>query len=255
LVQDLFPATPRQFPLGAEEDARLVRLIRDARRILVLSGLELPGVEAEAPPPGDDDGQESWRAYWDNEARQQNRLRAARPSAVHWAIVELEHANKLERVVTHSTDGLQRWAGTSPARLVELHGTRAELLCVRCGARHDPWHHLQRFRTEGTLPRCGCGALLRPATTEDADPEQCCRAAVAAAAADLVIAVGSTLQSYPAASIPLLAAQKDETPYVVIGARPTSHDDHPLVTMRLRGDEQAIFPAIAAAACRGRHRS
>jgi NAD-dependent deacetylase len=77
------------------------------------------------------------------------------------------------------------------------------------------------------------------------------RAAAAANRADLVIAMGSTLSVHPAATIPLLAAQRG-VPYVVVNQGPTDHDDHPAVTLRLEGDVTAIVPpavetALAAA--------
>ena len=77
------------------------------------------------------------------------------------------------------------------------------------------------------------GQSLRPADLD--------RAAEAAAAADLVVALGSTLSVYPAATIPLLAAQRG-TPYVIVNLGPSDHDDHPAVTLRLDGDVTAIFP-------------
>ncbi len=65
--------------------------------------------------------------------------------------------------------------------------------------------------------------------------------------ADLVLALGSTLSVHPAASIPLLAADRG-TPYVIVNRGPTAHDDHPSVTLRLDGDVSAIIPAAVEAA-------
>ena len=73
------------------------------------------------------------------------------------------------------------------------------------------------------------------------------RAASAAARADLVVALGSTLSVHPAASVPLLAAQRG-TPYIIVNRGETDHDDLAFVTMRLEGDVTAIFPAAVNAA-------
>jgi len=62
-----------------------------------------------------------------------------------------------------------------------------------------------------------------------------------------VIALGSSLSVYPAASIPLLAARRG-VPYVVINRGPTGHDDLPEVTLRLEGDVTEIIPQIVRAA-------
>jgi NAD-dependent SIR2 family protein deacetylase len=73
------------------------------------------------------------------------------------------------------------------------------------------------------------------------------RAGEAAAAADLVIALGSSLSVYPAASIPLVAARRG-VPYVIINRGPTGHDDLPEVTLRLDGDVTELFPPLVRAA-------
>jgi NAD-dependent SIR2 family protein deacetylase len=69
-----------------------------------------------------------------------------------------------------------------------------------------------------------------------------------ARAADLVIALGSTLSVTPAADIPLLAAERG-VPYVVINRGETAHDGHPMVTLRLDGDVAQIFPPAVEVAC------
>jgi NAD-dependent deacetylase len=73
------------------------------------------------------------------------------------------------------------------------------------------------------------------------------RATAAAIDADLVLALGSTLSVYPAASIPLVAAERS-TPYVIVNRGPTEHDDHPSVTLRLEGDVTVIVPPAVEAA-------
>jgi NAD-dependent SIR2 family protein deacetylase len=56
-----------------------------------------------------------------------------------------------------------------------------------------------------------------------------------------VLALGSTLSVYPAASIPLLAARRG-IPYIIVNQGPTEHDDRPEVTLRLDGDVTTIVP-------------
>ncbi len=59
---------------------------------------------------------------------------------------------------------------------------------------------------------------------------------------DLVIALGSTLSVYPAASFPLMAAERG-APYIIINRGPTEHDNDASVTLRLEGEVGEIFPA------------
>jgi NAD-dependent deacetylase len=85
---------------------------------------------------------------------------------------------------------------------------------------------------------------LKPATIsfgQNLRNEDLERAERAAKAADLVVALGSTLSVYPAANIPLLAASRG-VPYIVINRGATDHDELPEVTLRLEGDVGEVFP-------------
>ncbi len=188
--------------------------------------------------------------YWDFKLETWEVYRQARPNAAHESIAALERAGKVTAVVTQNIDGLHRRAGTSPDLLVELHGTDLLVECQSCHATSDPEPHLARFRETRQPPNCTCGGLLKPATISfgqslrRTDLE---RAAAAAARADLVLALGSTLSVYPAASIPLLAAGRG-TPYIIVNRGETEHDGHPAVTLRLEGDVTAIVPPAVEAA-------
>src|SRR3954466_10006367 len=61
--------------------------------------------------------------HWDYKLEGWDSFRTAEPNDTHRAIARLEHAGKLLMVVTQNIDGLHARAGTSPERLVELHGT------------------------------------------------------------------------------------------------------------------------------------
>ena len=188
--------------------------------------------------------------HWDYKLEGWDGFRNARPNAVHHAIVALEKAGKVLMVVTQNIDGLHALAGTDPQRLVELHGTNLLVECVNCGSRTDPQPHFEFFREHRKPPICGCGGFLKPATIsfgQSLEPETLKRAEEAAMAADLVVALGSTLSVYPAASFPLMAAQRG-IPYVVINRGATDHDHEPALSLRIEGDVAEIFPAAVEAA-------
>ena len=92
----------------------------------------------------------------------------------------------------------------------------------------------------------GVGIAPTPPAFQTGVPDDLDRAGEAASAADLVIALGSSLSVYPAASIPLLAALRGVL-YVVINRGPTGHDDLPEVTLRLEDDVTELFPPLVAA--------
>jgi len=188
--------------------------------------------------------------HWDYKLEGWPAFRDAKPNATHEAIVQLERAGKVQAVVTQNIDGLHSRAGTSEEKLIELHGTNSLVECQSCGRKTDPQPHFEFFRKTKQPPLCQCGGFLKPATIsfgQNLRNEDLERAERAAKAADLVVALGSTLSVYPAANIPLLAASRG-VPYVVINRGPTDHDELPEVTLRIEGDVGAIFPAAVSAA-------
>jgi NAD-dependent deacetylase len=188
--------------------------------------------------------------HWEYKLEGWAAFRDAEPNEVHRAIARLETTGRLAGLVTQNIDGLHSRAGSSNELLVELHGTNSFVECQSCGNRTDPGPHFIRFRETRRPPLCDCGGYLKPATISFgqnlrvADLE---RAEAMAAAADLVVALGSTLSVYPAASIPLLAARRGN-PYVIVNRGPTDHDHYEEVTLRIDGDVGQIFPAAAATA-------
>src|SRR3712207_3599252 len=87
--------------------------------------------------------------HWDYKLEGYEQFRDAQPNAVHHAIVRLERAGKVRAVVTQNIDGLHSLAGTSAERLVELHGTNAEIECQSCRRRSDPERHRSEERRVG----------------------------------------------------------------------------------------------------------
>ena len=246
-------------------DARLVARLQAAQRILVFCGA---GVSTASGIPDFRGPNGVWTRrrpvqyaeflasdaarveYWDYKLESWDVYQRAHPNAVHDAIVALERAGKIAAVVTQNVDGLHRRAGTSPAMLIELHGTDLLVECQRCHATSEPAAHFLSFQATRRPPMCGCGGVLKSATISFGQSLRASdleRAAAAAMQADLVLALGSTLSVYPAASIPLLAAERG-TPYVVVNRGVTEHDGHPAVTLRLDGDVTEIIPPAVAAA-------
>jgi NAD-dependent deacetylase len=182
--------------------------------------------------------------HWGNKLEGWPAMVAARPNAVHRAIVKLEEAEKIGSVVTQNIDGLHSLAGTRPDLLVELHGTNLLVECQSCHWRGDPEPQLDYFREHGKSPLCAaCGGFLKMATISFGHglaPSSLDRASDAAGKADLVIALGSTLSVHPAASFPLMGARRG-IPYVIINRGVTDHDDEAVVSLRLDGDVGEIF--------------
>jgi NAD-dependent deacetylase len=181
--------------------------------------------------------------YWSYKLDGHAAFRDAVPNAAHEALVELERAGKLLLLVTQNIDGLHRRAGTSSARLVELHGTNSEATCIACERRVEMASCLAAFERDRQPPRCAdCGDLMKPAVVmfgQALDPEALRASFAAARSADLVLSLGSSLTVTPAADIPLAAARHG-TPYVIVNQGATPHDG--VARIKLSGDVAEVLP-------------
>jgi NAD-dependent deacetylase len=145
-------------------------------------------------------------------------------------------------------DGLHLKAGTSPGRLVEIHGTMREVVCLDCGERAPIERALARVEAGEDDPPCrSCGGILKTATISfgqglvQKDME---RAHQAARACDLMLGVGSTLSVYPIAGI-VPVAKEQGARVVIVNAEPTAMDN--LADAVLRGSISEILPQIVRA--------
>src|SRR2546421_12021255 len=147
----------------------------------------------------------SWKSRLDHPAWQ------ARPNAGHRALVELERRRKLHALVTQNIDGLHQQAGNSPAKVIEVHGTMREVVCMSCGWRGPMQPVLERVRAGEEDPPCeSCRGILKSATIsfgQSLVPEVIASAMQAAREADVLLAAGTSLQVYPVAgAVPLAKA-------------------------------------------------
>jgi NAD-dependent deacetylase len=152
----------------------------------------------------------------------------ATPNAGHRALVELERRGKLHALVTQNIDGLHQRAGNSPEKVIEVHGTVHDVVCMHCGWRGPMGPVLDRVRAGEADPAChSCGGILKSATISFGQalvPEVIARAMRAAERADVLLAIGTSLQVYPVAgAVP--AAKAAGAIVVIVNAQPTPFDD------------------------------
>jgi NAD-dependent deacetylase len=149
------------------------------------------------------------------------------PNAGHHALVELERRGQLHSLVTQNIDGLHQRAGHSPDRVIEVHGTVHEVVCMRCGWRGPMQETLDRVRAGEEDPPClACGGILKSATISFGQPlvpSVIDRAFQAARDADLLLTVGTSLQVYPVAGLVPLAKNAGAR-VVIMNAEPTGLD-------------------------------
>ncbi|MCU1457645.1 MAG: NAD-dependent protein deacetylase, family [Actinomycetia bacterium] len=151
----------------------------------------------------------------------------AEPNAGHRALVDLEALVAFDLLVTQNIDGLHLQAGTSPDKLVEIHGTVHEAECLDCGFRGPMHETLARVEAGEADPAClGCGGILKSATIsfgQNLVEADLLRAQRAALASDVFLALGSSLGVYPAAALPEIAVRNGAR-LAVLNAQPTPFD-------------------------------
>ncbi|MCU1378923.1 MAG: NAD-dependent deacetylase [Acidimicrobiales bacterium] len=163
----------------------------------------------------------AWRARADSP------MFAAEPNAGHRALAELDRQGRLHLLITQNIDGLHHAAGVDPSRIVEVHGNVRDWACLTCGARGPMADALERVRQGEDDPPCpACGGIIKSATIsfgQSLVPDDIQRAEEGALEADLLLAVGSTLQVYPVAGVVPLAKRAGAR-LVIVNAEPTPFD-------------------------------
>jgi NAD-dependent deacetylase len=196
-----------------EELGAAAELVRPARQLAVLTGA---GVSAESgvatfrgagglwegqrledvatPMAFRRDPAVVWRFY---NARRAG-LRQAAPNPAHFALVQLEgRLGPGFTLVTQNVDGLHQRAGSR--NVLEIHGSIARVRCTGCGRKED-----RGSEPLDDLPRCACGALLRPDVVwfHEMLPQDVWLAAESAIQrCDCLLVVGTSAVVYPAAGL------------------------------------------------------
>jgi len=150
------------------------------------------------------------------------------PNAAHAALVDLERQGRLRALVTQNIDGLHQAAGSSSESVLEIHGTVHRVVCVACGDETTMTSALDRIEAGEPDPRClRCGGILKSATIyfgQELDERVVGACTAAAADCDVLLAVGTSLQVWPAAGLVELAVAHGAR-LVIVNAGPTPYDD------------------------------
>jgi NAD-dependent deacetylase len=240
---------------------RLAELLRSADRVLALTGagISVPSGIPDFRSPGTGlwadvdpmevahievfrrDPERFWHFYGDRFAM----LRGKEPNGAHRALVELERRGVVEAVVTQNIDGLHRGAGTR--ELIEVHGTIGTSSCLACGARCELDVVRERLAaSDDRVPRCDCGAPLKPDVVLFGEllPEAAlARASALAGEADVLLCVGSSLEVFPIAQLPQITLAAGGV-VALVTKGPTPYDSEAAV--KLDGDVVAELEAVLA---------
>jgi NAD-dependent deacetylase len=227
------------------------QLIRQARRVLVLSGAGISKASG-IPTYRDTDGlwetgdnlkfshadayyadPAAFAAFW--RARQKS-MKTVRPNPAHLALAELQRVKPGTSMVTQNVDGLLQAAGC--VDVVALHGNLKRRRCGGgCGARDG----------RALLGRClHCGARMRPDVVlfgENLSSADLIKAQTSATECDVVLVVGTSAVVAPASELPLVAMR--------FGAKLLVMDVEPpqlalAADIVLLGRAEALLPELVA---------
>jgi NAD-dependent deacetylase len=169
----------------------------------------------------------------------------ARPNPGHAALVRLEERGKLHALITQNIDGLHQLAGNSPARVIEVHGTMHNAVCLDCNWKGPMRGILDRVRAGEKDPACHiCNGILKSDTIsfgQALQPETIHRAMTLAGEADLLLAVGTSLQVYPVAGV-VPRAKAARASIIIVNAQSTPFDN--MADAALREPISEVLPRI-----------
>jgi NAD-dependent deacetylase len=209
---------------AAELPAALVQALRQARRVVVVSGA---GISAESGVPTFRGPGGLWRQYrpeqlatpeafardpalvWEWYQWRRGLVATCQPNAAHEAVARMDRHYPEFLLVTQNVDGLHERAGCR--RLVEIHGSLFRLRCTRQRQHVVPYPPAEPGPQPdaAALPRCpACAALARPDVVwfgEALDAQLLEQAVEALERCDVALVIGTSGTVQPVASLPLLA--------------------------------------------------
>jgi NAD-dependent deacetylase len=178
---------------------------------------------------------------WDFYRQRIGVLLDAQPNAGHLALAELERRGLVSAVVTQNIDTLHSRAGSRD--VVEVHGSIRAAVCLSCLWNEPAERVLEQLETR-PAPLCPhCGEILKPGVTlfgELLPAAAMERATQLARSAALMLVVGSSLEVWPVAGLPLEART-----VAIVNRGPTALDEHALV--RIDGAAGETLEAVLAA--------
>ncbi|MGB2876267.1 MAG: NAD-dependent deacylase [Gaiellaceae bacterium] len=241
------------------EVEKLVELVRRRRPCVVLTGA---GISTESGIPDFRSPTGLWAQfdpleYGSLEAFRRDPLKVwsfykprvamlteAEPNAAHQALAELERRGWVQAVVTQNIDLLHERAGSR--EVVEVHGSIRTSTCPGCGIRY-PLQRVLELLEAAEAPSCpSCGEILKPDVVffgELLPPAVIDRAFELARGAQLLLVVGSALEVYPVAALPLETVGAGGE-LAIVNRGPTGLDAH--ASLRVDGNASDVLPRVVS---------
>jgi NAD-dependent deacetylase len=180
---------------------------------------------------------------WSFYAPRFSMLTEAEPNAAHRSLAELERRGLVRAVVTQNIDLLHERAGSG--EVIEVHGSIRSSSCLDCGASY-PLAAVEDQLESRDAPVCSCGAVLKPDVVFFGEllPEAAIdRAYALAAEAALLLVVGSALEVWPVAELPLVTRRAGGA-LAIVNLGPTARDED--AQLRIDGSAGETLESVVA---------
>jgi NAD-dependent deacetylase len=147
-----------------------------------------------------------WRMHLDLKASGDFDLAAAEPNPAHHALARMEQMGILKSIITQNVDNLHQRAGS--VEVIEFHGNLLRAACMKCRSLEPIEDVEARFESgQPDAARCQkCGGVLKPDAVffgEAIPPRALTASQIQSQKCDVLLVIGTSLQVYPAAQIPL----------------------------------------------------
>ena len=133
--------------------------------------------------------------------------RSAKPNLAHIFLSRMENKEIIKSIITQNIDGFHQESGAK--RVIELHGSVRTATCPNCRSTYNTDHLFELLSGNGILPACSqCGHIIKPDVVlfEEMLPEKAWHSAYQEMQrADLLLVIGSSLETYPASTLPDIA--------------------------------------------------
>ena len=168
---------------------------------------------------------------------------SAQPNPAHLALAQLENAGFIKDVITQNIDALHTKAGSRT--VLEVHGSMRTFTCPGCRTSYISDQFVETMLA-GKIPTCPqCAKVIKPDIVlyEELLPQEVWSAAkFYAQTCDLMLVVGSSLETMPAGALPIDALE-NHARLIINSLTPTPLDAQADIV--LHADTLDILPQVA----------
>ena len=159
------------------------------------------------------------------------------PSIVHTVLGDLEKKGYIKALITQNIDLLHQKGGSR--NVIEIHGSPRIHYCMRCPGIRVSFEEAAAVVKQGELPKCPkCNRVLKPAITffgENLPADALRQATGEAQKSDLILILGTSLQVFPAASMPQYCLRNGGK-IIIVNDMPTPLDSMAILHFDSLGD-------------------